>query len=82
MMTPLGFNDNDNATPHANPGSSVGASLKFPPPVGHERAHVPGRVGEGGDALIAASGFKLEILLSQGTWAACNALSNKRRAAP
>jgi hypothetical protein len=34
MMTPLGFNDNENdhATPHANPGSSVGASLKFPPP--------------------------------------------------
>jgi len=32
MMTPLGFNDNDNATPHANPGSSLGASLKYPPP--------------------------------------------------
>jgi len=37
MMTPLSYNDNDNATPHASSRSSVGASVKFPP-ADHERA--------------------------------------------
>ena len=54
MMTPLSVDDNNHAAPHANPRCRVGESLKFLPPAGHEGARALGRVGEDGDALIAA----------------------------